>query len=79
MEIYDYPPDVSDLEQFLLQDSGLGTTEHSARTSTITTLSEMTDRTSSTISDESWRTMTLPPLPSGTRPYSVISSDEYQV
>jgi len=75
MEIYDYPPDANDLDQFL-QDSGLGTTEHSTRTSTITVTS---DRTSSTLSEDSWRTMSLPPLPQGVRPYSVISSDEYQV
>ncbi len=77
MEIYDYPPDVNDLSQFL-EDSGLDT-EASARASTITVGSELTDRTSSTISEDSWKTMSLPPIPSGVRPYSMISSDEYPV
>ncbi len=75
MEIYDYPPDVTDLYRFL-EESSLDTPEHSTRTSTITVT---TDRTSSTISEDSWRTMSLPPLPPGARPFSVISSDEYQV
>ncbi len=75
MEIYDYPPDVTDLYRFL-EESSLDTPEHSTRASTITVT---TDRTSSTISEDSWRTMSLPPLPPGARPFSVISSDEYQV
>ncbi len=78
MEIYDYPPDVSDLASFL-ENSGLDTEPSSVRASTITVGSEVTDRTSSTISEDSWRTMSLPPLPPGARPFSMISSDEYHV
>lgn len=78
MEIYDYPPDVNDLHRFL-EDSGLDT-EASVRASTITVGSEFTDRTSSsTLSEDSWRTMSLPPIPPGARPFSMISSDEYHV
>lgn len=80
MEIYDYPPDANELDRYL-EDSGLDTTEHSTRTSTITMTSDYapTDRTSSTLSEDSWRTMSLPPLPGGVRPYSMASSDEFQV
>ena len=80
MEIYDYPPDANELNRYL-EDSGLDTTEHSTRTSTITMTSDYapTDRTSSTLSEDSWKTMSLPPLPPGVRPYSMASSDEFQV
>lgn len=74
MEIYDYPPDVGDLG---LQDSGLD----SARNSMLTTATDFTtpDRASSAYSDDSWKTMSLPPLPNSARPsmvFSVASSDE---
>ena len=80
MEIYDYPPDVMELYH-LQNDSGLDTTD-SARDSVITFSSEYTttERASSSYSDDSWRTMSLPPAPSSTRPsmaFSTTSSDEY--
>ena len=79
MEIYDYPPDATEL---LWEDSGLDTTD-SARNSTITMSSEYTvaDRVSQAMSDDSWKTMSLPRIPASPRPssvaLSVASSDDY--
>ena len=76
MEIYDYPPDVSDLPW---DDSGFDTTE-SARNSTVTLSSEYTV-TSQAMSDDSWRTMSLPRFSTTGRPSSITlsmaSSDDY--
>lgn len=80
MEIYDYPPDATEL--LLWEDSGLDTTD-SARNSTITMSSEYTvaDRVSQAMSDDSWKTMSLPRIPATPRPssvaLSVASSDDY--
>ena len=79
-EIYDYPPDVMELGLDPL-DSGLDST----RNSTITVSSEFTvtpDRASSTISEDSWNTFSLP---NSLRPsmafstFSMASSDDLQV
>ncbi len=84
MEIYDYPPDVSDLSIFGLDSSGMDLSG-SNRHSVITLDSEfassfVSDRASSLFSEDSWKTVTLPPVPSSTRPstaLSTTSSDEY--
>ena len=78
-EIYDYPPDVMELGLEPV-DSGFDTT----RSSTITVSSDftVTERASSTISEDSWNTFSLPP---GLRPsmafstFSMASSDDMQV
>ena len=75
-EIYDYPPDVMELGLEPV-DSGLDTT----RNSTITVSSDytLTERASSAISEESFKTLSLQP---GMRPsmaFSMASSDDFQV
>lgn len=61
MEIYDYPPDASELgfEEF---------TSESSRSSTITVSSDFDSRNSR----EYWPSSAVPPLPSGARPSSII-------
>ena len=81
-EIYDYPPDVMELAGYDPGDSGLDTT----RNSTVTMSSDytLTERASSTISEDSWSTYSHP-YGTGMRPsmalstFSMASSDDLQV
>ena len=81
MEIYDYPPDVANLglEEPPPPPPHAG---DSARNSTISLISEVpsSDRGSSTMSEDSWQSFSLPIVPSSARPLatmSMASSEEY--
>lgn len=78
MEIYDYPPDASELG---LEDS----TSESTRSSTATMSGEFvqTDRGNFVSASDNWKALPVPPLPSNVRPSSFLTvgsiSDENQV
>ena len=78
MEIYDYPPDAIDAYNATVL--GPSVTD-SARSSTVLSGDfASTDQASSAVSDDTWKTMTLPPLPTSVRPsmaFSTVSSEEY--
>ena len=78
MEIYDYPPDA--IEAYNAEVSSSSVTD-SARTSTVLSGDfACTDQASSAVSDDIWKTMALPPLPTSVRPsmaLSTVSSEEY--
>ena len=78
MEIYDYPPDA--IDAYNAEVSGLSIAGSARNSTALSSDFASTDRASSVFSDEIWKTMTLPPLPTSGRPsmaLSTVSSEEY--